>query len=196
MSDEVRAIYVTGKTLTANVYTPTGADRETGISLTENGSGGLYLGDCATIQNGDLVVILEGGVVRTGYEYTGTGAGQVVTCRGDIGDFKENGVVHFHWSTATAPTTAGTLRVYKDDGTGEVSAPTGITDSRAFDSVTGLHECKIDLNNSTQSFYEKGKNYSVVLVGAVIAAKTVTVVIASFSIENRWANVHFHYGGK
>lgn len=119
---------------------------------------------------------------------------------GDVGDFKEDGDVHFFWNTidrsgaSVAPSTAGTLRVYKDDGTGQVTAPTGITDTRAFDGVTGLQECKVD--TSANSFYAKEKNYFVVLAGAVIDTKTVNAVIASFSIENRWANVHFHYGGK
>jgi len=128
------------------------------------------------------------------------GGSSLVLGAGDVGDFKKDGVVHFFWNTidrsgaAVAPSTAGTLRVYKDDGTGEVTAPTGITDTRAFDGVTGLQECKIDL--SASSFYAKEKNYSAILVGAVIDTKTVNVKVGSFSIENRWANVHFHYGGK
>ena len=119
----------------------------------------------------------------------------------DLGDYKENSVVYFLWSTndkngaAIAPSVAGTLKVYKNDGTSEVTAPTGITDGRAHDGITGLHDCKIDLNNTTQPFYVKGADYSVVLEGATIDSETVNAVIASFSIENRWANVHFEYGG-
>ena len=132
---------------------------------------------------------------------TGAGGSPLVIGRGDLGDFKEDAVVYFLWNTvdrardAVAPSTAGTLKVYKDDGTAEVTAPTGITDGRAHDGVTGLHDCKIDLDSGTQAFYEKGKNYTVLLSAAVIDTKTVNTVIASFSIENRWANVHFHYGG-
>lgn len=132
-----------------------------------------------------------------------TGAGgagsPLVLGAGDVGDFVEDGEVHFFWNTidrtgeSADPSTAGSLRIYKDDGTGEVTAPTGITDTRTFDTVTGLHECKIDL--SANSFYEKGKNYSVILVGAVIDTKTVNAKVGSFSIENRWANVDFHYEG-
>jgi len=131
--------------------------------------------------------------------YDANRGSSLVLGAGDVGDFKKNGVVHFLWNTidgsgaAIAPTTAGTIRVYKDDGTGEVTVPTGITDTRAFDTVVGLHECKIDL--SVNSFYEKEKNYFAVVVGAVIDTKTVNAIIASFSIENRWANVHFEYGG-
>jgi len=63
MSNEVKVTYETGKaSMTADVFAPDGTDRETGISLTENGSGGLYLGDCATIQQGDIIVAYDNGV--------------------------------------------------------------------------------------------------------------------------------------
>ncbi len=131
---------------------------------------------------------------------TAGGGSPLVIGAGDVGDFIKNNIVHFFWNTidrsgaAIAPSTAGTLRIYKDDGTGEITAPTGITDTRAFDGVTGLQECKVDL--SASSFYVKEKNYSVILVGAVVDTKTVNIKVGSFSIENRWANIHYHYGGK
>ena len=82
--------------------------------------------------------------------YGNVGGSSLVLGAGDVGDFKKNGVVHFIWNTidrsgaSVAPSTAGALRVYKDDGTGEITAPTGITDTRAFDGVTGQQECKVD----------------------------------------------------
>jgi len=69
MADEIHVAWLTGKTLTANVFKPDGTDRETGISLTENATGTLYLGDCATIQVGDIIVIYEAGVVLGSIEY-------------------------------------------------------------------------------------------------------------------------------
>jgi len=150
-----------------------------------NAAGGLPISDAGGLDLDALLVAGRGSPLVLG--------------AGDVGDCKEKGIVHFFWNTidrsgaATAPSTAGTIRVYKDDGTGEVTAPTGITDTRAFDTVVGLHECKIDL--SANNFYAKEKNYFVVVVGAVIDTKTANAVIASFSIENRWANVHFEYGG-
>lgn len=167
-----------------------------GTALTESSAGNIAgnmstfwdNADAATAKTVDDVGAASGG------------GSPLVLGAGDVGDFKKDGVVHFFWNTidrsgaAVAPSTAGTLRVYKDDGTGEVTAPTGITDTRAFDGVTGLQECKIDLSATT--FYAKEKNYSVILVGAVVDTKTVNVKVGSFSIENRWANVHFHYGGK
>lgn len=165
----------------------------------------VYVVDSATkVWLDDSIVIETYGHASAMHAFdldTATQSGSsLVLGAGDVGDFKEDGVAHFFWNTidrsgaAIAPSTAGTLRVYKDDGTGEVTAPTGITDTRAFDGVTGLQECKVDL--SANSFYEKEKNYSVVLVGAVIDTKTVNIRVGSFSIENRWANVHFDYGGK
>ena len=170
-----------------------------GTALTESTGGNLANNMSTFWDNADALTVKT--VDDVGAPASGGGSPLVIG-RGDVGDFKENGIVYFLWNTidrsgaAVAPSTAGTVKVYKDDGTSEVTAPTGITDGRAHDGVTGLHDCKIDLNNATQSFYEKGKNYSVVLTGAVIDTKTVNVTIASFSIENRWANVHYHYGGK
>lgn len=166
-----------------------------GTALTETSAGNLAGNFSTFYDNGDAATA---NIVDNVGGASGGGS-PLVMGRGDVGDFKENGVVYFHWNTidrsgaAVAPSTAGTIKVYKDDGTGEVTTPTGITDTRAHDGTTGVHQCKIDLNNSLNSFYEKGKNYTVELVGAVIDTKTVNAVIASFSIENRWANVHYHY---
>ena len=69
MSNEIKVAYLTGKTLTANVLQATGAVRQTGISLTEVAAGGLYLGNCATIQPGDIVIIYEGANLIGSTEY-------------------------------------------------------------------------------------------------------------------------------
>lgn len=69
MADEIHVAWLTGKTLTANVFKPDGTVRETGISLTENVTGTLYLGDCATIEVGDIIVTYEAGVVLGASEY-------------------------------------------------------------------------------------------------------------------------------
>jgi len=69
MADEIHVAWLTGKTLTANVFKPDGTDRETGINLAENATGTLYLGDCATIQVGDIIVAYEAGVVLGSIEY-------------------------------------------------------------------------------------------------------------------------------
>jgi len=69
MADEIHVAWLTGKTLTANVFKPDGTVRETGINLTENAFGTLYLGDCTTIQVGDIIVTYEAGVVLGAREY-------------------------------------------------------------------------------------------------------------------------------
>ena len=60
----------------------------------------------------------------------------------------------------------------------------GITDTEDFDSLTGIHNCKIDLSSDT--FYSKGHDYSVVLAGATIDGESVNAILAMFSIENRF----------
>ena len=106
-----------------------------------------------------------------------------------LGDFKEDSTLYFCWGTnnkdgaSVTRATDGAIKVYKDDGTAESTA--GITDTEDFDSLTGVHNCKIDL--SADAFYAKGHDYSVVLVGAVIDGETVNAVLATFSIESRFA---------
>lgn len=106
-----------------------------------------------------------------------------------LGDYVEDAIVVFGWDTndkegaSVTRATDGTIKVYKDDGTTESTA--GIIDTEDFDGITGVHNCKIDL--SADAFYAIGHDYSVVLVGAVIDGETVNAVLATFSIENRFA---------
>lgn len=106
-----------------------------------------------------------------------------------LGDYKEDSTVYFCWDTndkdGASATRAvnGTIKVYKDDGTTESTA--GITDTEDFDSLTGVHNCKINL--SCDSFYSGGHDYSVVLAGATIDGENVNSALATFSIENRFA---------
>jgi len=106
-----------------------------------------------------------------------------------LGDFKKDSTLYFCWDTndkngaSITRATNGTIKVYKDDGTSENSS--GITDTEDFDGLVGVHNCKIDL--SADAFYAKGHDYSVVLAGATIDGETVDAVLATFSIENRFA---------
>ena len=106
-----------------------------------------------------------------------------------LGDFKEDVVLHFCWNTkdkdgaSIARSTKGTIKVYKDDNT--TGSTAGIADTEDFDGTTGVHHCKIDL--SVDAFYEKGHDYSIVLNGAEIDGETINAVLATFSIENRFA---------
>lgn len=106
-----------------------------------------------------------------------------------LGDYKEDSTLYFCWDTndkngaSITRATNGTIKVYKDDATSESTS--GVTDTEDFDGLTGVHNCKIDL--SADAFYAKGHDYSVVLAGAVIDGETVNAVLATFSIENRFA---------
>ncbi|MHC4394604.1 MAG: hypothetical protein ACYS1A_03020 [Planctomycetota bacterium] len=106
-----------------------------------------------------------------------------------LGDFKKDSVLYFCWSTndkdgaSITRQTNGTIKIYKDDGTTESTV--GITDTEDFDNLTGIHNCKIDL--SADAFYAEGHDYSIVLVGATIDGEMVNAMLATFSIENRFA---------
>jgi len=106
-----------------------------------------------------------------------------------LGDYTEDGAVYFCWDTFNknganvTRSTNGTVSVYKDDGTTQSTA--GVTDTEDFDTLTGIHNCKIDL--SADAFYATGHDYAVVLSAATIDGETVNAVLAVFSIENRFA---------
>jgi len=62
--------YETGfTTLEADVLTSAGATRELDIALTEVGTTGLYLGNCATMQVGDIIRFRNGDVIEDWAEY-------------------------------------------------------------------------------------------------------------------------------
>lgn len=112
-----------------------------------------------------------------------------------LGDYAEDYAdLNFKFSTRDstgAPITFGgtpALSVYKSNGTTQSTA--GITLSVDFDTVTGLHNCNIDL--SADAFYAVGEDYAVVVTtGTVDGTSVVGMTLAYFSIENRWneANV-------
>lgn len=109
-----------------------------------------------------------------------------------LGDFVAVATLRFMWNTngqdgaSITRGTNGSIRIYKNNSTTERTSSSGITDTEDFDSLTGVHQCSIDLSDNADSgFYAAGNNYFVVLAGAVIDTKTVNVCLAQFSIENR-----------
>lgn len=106
----------------------------------------------------------------------------------DLGDRTEDSTIYFAWSTNAADGSSitravnGTISVYKNDSVTQSVA--GITDTEDFDSLTGIHSCKID--TSADVFYAASADYTVVLSGATIDGKSVNAVLAVFSIENRF----------
>jgi len=181
-----------------DVFQPDLTEREFGIAATECARGRAYSAECATIQPGDITVPYRSGsgIPLTGGEYKVIVAQSNyprVISTGYIGDYLSHQTIYFQWNTTVVPSTAGTIKVYKDDGTVEVTAPTGITDDRDFDGNTGSHLCTIDLK--LNNFYRKSSDYSVVLTGAVISGHTINATIATFSIENRYAGKEFIKNG-
>lgn len=62
MANEIRIIWLKGKTLTADVFQSNGSEREFNISpLTEHAGThmSLYTGNCSTIQPGDSIAITD-----------------------------------------------------------------------------------------------------------------------------------------
>jgi hypothetical protein len=109
----------------------------------------------------------------------------------ELGNIVEDATIDFTWDTTGADgasitrATNGTVSVYKANGTTQSTA--GVTDTEDFDSVTGVHHCRID--TSADAFYAVGNDYSVVLSGATIDGKAVNATLARFSIENRFNEV-------
>lgn len=108
-----------------------------------------------------------------------------------LGDYKEDATLNFKWDTNGADGASitravdGTIQVYKSDSV--TQSLVGITNVEDFDGLTGIHLCTIDL--SSDAFYAIANDYQVILALATIDGKVVNSVLASFSIENRFAEV-------
>lgn len=109
-----------------------------------------------------------------------------------LGDFVAGATVDFKWNTisyasgSVTRSTDGSIRIYKANSATQRTSANGITDTEDFDSLTGLHHCRIDLSDNTDAgFYAAGSDYQVVIQGMVIDGATVNAVLATFSIENR-----------
>lgn len=104
-----------------------------------------------------------------------------------LGDFAAGQLIDLKWNSngsngqSITRATNGTIYVYKDNSTTEIS---GVIDTEDFDAVTGVHHCRVDTSEDP-SFYAAGHDYQVVLKGAIIDGQTVNAVLAQFSIENR-----------
>lgn len=105
-----------------------------------------------------------------------------------LGDFADNQTIHFAWNScdqdgeSITRAVNGTIHVYKNDAAG-TEVTTGVTDTEDFDSLTGVHYCKIV---TTDAFYAAGADYTVILKASTIDGETVNAVLAHFSIENRF----------
>lgn len=109
-----------------------------------------------------------------------------------LGNYAVGATIDFMWSSNAADgasitrATNGTISVYKGNSTTQSVA--GVTDTEDFDSLTGVHHCRIT-TASDGTFYAAGNDFMVVLSGASIDGKTVNAVLALFSIQNRYPAV-------
>lgn len=107
----------------------------------------------------------------------------------NLGDFTAGVTLDFKFNTAQqsgAPITlAGTpsLACYKDNSTTQTT--TGLTLTVDFDSITGLHNVRVD---TADAFYAAGSNFHVALAaGTVNGISVVGYVVGEFSIAARSA---------
>jgi hypothetical protein len=83
-----------------------------------------------------------------------------------------------------APTTAGTVSVYKDNDTTPTTA--GVTYTPSFNSIVGVNLVSIV---TSDAFYAAEHDYTVVLSGAVIDGETVSATVGMFSLGYRTSDV-------
>ena len=104
-----------------------------------------------------------------------------------LGDFPTSAMIDFNWSSNSAAgasitrATNGTVSVYKANGT--TQSTTGVTDTEDFDSLTGIHHCRID-TSSDGTFYAAGSEFSVVLSAATnnnVSSRTSTTATVTWT---------------
>lgn len=107
------------------------------------------------------------------------------------GDLNPGDIIDIKFTTVRdtgAPfTLAGTpaVSIYKDNST--TQSTSGVTLSVDFDSVTGLHNLRVD-TASDGTFYSAGSNFqSVITAGTVNSVSVVGYVVGSFSLQARSA---------
>jgi hypothetical protein len=104
-----------------------------------------------------------------------------------IGDFKKGQVIRVKFNTfsqAIVPATPSinpTVAIYKDSAT---EFTTGVTQPTVdYDGKAGFHELVIDTSDSV---YEVGKDYDIVITAGEVDGKDLTrTILRTFSIENR-----------
>lgn len=117
-----------------------------------------------------------------------------------LGDYKEDEVVHFTFTTSNSSGSAvdpsddfeaADFLIFKDNGTGSIKATAnGITVISSFNAEVGVHTVTIDTSVDTgdSGFWERGADYSVVLSPDTETVGGVGVRYPwMFSIENRVA---------
>ena len=111
-----------------------------------------------------------------------------------LGDFREDAIVDFLWTTEvdvsgnptlTSRTTQGTVVVYKDNSTTQISA--SIVDTIDFDGVPGLNHLRVNMSGDPS--YNAQSDYVAYLSGAVLNGVAYQRVLCSWSCEYRTADI-------
>jgi len=168
-------------------------------TITELADGSLSIaltaGDTDTLGRLEITIIDEDVFLTVSKEFMVMAAGvyesmfggspisNKVISAGYIDDFLEDVTITFFWKITGTASGDGTIRIYKNGLTDEVTIPTYITDTRNFDGITGLNVCQI--TTRSKDWYEKKSDYVVIISDETIDGEKVTDVIASLSIENR-----------
>jgi len=115
-----------------------------------------------------------------------------------LGDFSEDSTITVPFSThdkeggviaPSSPFEVEDIVVYKDANVLQKTTTNGMVMTSPFDSVVGYHVLTIDTSDDTgdAGFWVTGSDYTVLLKpDETVDGKTVTQVIAQFSIENRY----------
>lgn len=115
-----------------------------------------------------------------------------------LGDFPTGKTIYvpFHTfnSSGASVTITGLavtdIEIYRNGSTTQRASDAGYalldTDGIDFDGLTGIHGFSIDTSNNTDSgFYAAGYDYWVVVSAITVDSQTVSMVAATFSIDNR-----------
>lgn len=123
-----------------------------------------------------------------GWTINWNGSGEVgstpplVISAGYVGDYQIGDTVYFDFSTTdTLADDPPTVRVYKNDASDPIGTPQATID--VDDAEANVHTMAIILSEAN---YDRDADYTVVLSGATIGGESVSAVIGSFSIQNRF----------
>jgi hypothetical protein len=178
-------------TLTYGAYEADGTEiTAAGASLPESVTApGYYTVIDASVAVDDVIVVKEGtDVVGFGEAVSYAGEGTITVVSADyIGDFVLNDTISFAFNTTIDIIDPGTLKVYKTNDDSGPIIPSGAVLDEDFNSEVGVYQITIPL---LAPKYEREEDYFVLLSGATIGGETVTAIVGTFSIENRWHTKH------
>lgn len=119
----------------------------------------------------------------------------------NLGNFTTGDYLNFWFTTANssgaavAPSSAfeaADLKIYNFSNATERTSTSGISMTSPFDSITGLHMVVINLGDNTDpGFYAAGQEYAIVLApDETVDSQAIVSVVATFSIQRRYATIH------